>query len=168
MLFHPNSLTLMEERRGRREGEQFSGKKMWVSEINSLKKASFSAWLKEYSEGKVSNADLDTADKSDNFKIITCGLTEQETKRQNRNWFKTGLGLGFSSLWPIFHFENRTQEKMQILFVKLFSFFMCEHINISFFCRLLMEFSCNVCLELEGLVFLIIDMSVYNHNFMSH
>lgn len=31
-----------------------------------------------------------------------------------------------------------------------------------------MEFSCNVCTELEELVFVIIDMPIYNHNFMSH
>lgn len=59
--------------------------KVWDSEINSLKKASFSSSLKEDSEGKVGGSDLHTAEESDNFKLIICGLTEQGTNRQNRN-----------------------------------------------------------------------------------
>jgi len=63
-----------------------------------LKKINFSALLKGDSEDKGGHSDLDTAGESDNFKIIFCDSTEQATKRQIRNGFQTGHGLGFYSL----------------------------------------------------------------------
>lgn len=145
MFSHPYFLNLMEGIRGRKDHEQFWGNRVLNFQRNSLKKARFSAWCKEGSEVKVSSTDLDIAEESGNFKITICGLTEQGiNNKKNSKWFKTVLGvmIRYTSLWPVFHSEKRTQTKMQIQFVILFSYFMCEHINIALFCRLLMEFSC--------------------------
>lgn len=155
----------MEGIRGRRDNEQFWGKRETILIEIVRKMQDFQLDVK-----KVQKLKWAVLTQTLQRKVIICALTEQGTNKKKQHVIQDSTWcydlIFFFMTCISFWEENTNQMKMQ--FVKLFSSFMCKHINIALFCWLLMESSCNVCIELEELVFAIIDMPIYNPNFMSH